>query len=199
MTQVTHQLLPDSRPKPAGGEVERAKAPRVPFALLLLALLVGSLVALLILNTASAANELKRHDAAVADSGLAAELEQLQNQVAASAAPQNLASAAALQGMVPAANPAFLRMNKDGSVTLLGSPAVVTAMAMPTPVAVPIRLPASAVPPRPSATVVTKSSAKSTASTAPVTRTASTAPGRRSGTTLAPVAAATTATPGGAR
>ncbi|MEO6886613.1 MAG: septum formation initiator family protein, partial [Jatrophihabitantaceae bacterium] len=104
------------------GSKSAARAPRVPFAILVVALVVGAMSALLALNTASAANELNRHDLAVQDTGLSAELEQLQNEVAASAAPGNLASVAAALGMVPAANPAFLRIGVDGKLTVLGSP-----------------------------------------------------------------------------
>lgn len=102
-------------------------APRVPFALLVLGLLVGGLVLLLMLNTASAANELRRHDLAAQDASVAAQVEQLHNEVAASAAPGNLARVAGQLGMVPAGNPAFLQIEPDGHVRVLGSPGPVTA------------------------------------------------------------------------
>ena len=102
-------------------------APRVPFALLVLGLLVGGLVLLLMLNTASAANELRRHDLAAQDASVAAQVEQLHNEVAASAAPGNLARIAGQLGMVPAGNPAFLQIEPDGRVRVLGSAAPVTA------------------------------------------------------------------------
>jgi hypothetical protein len=102
-------------------------APRVPFALLVLGLLVGGMIALLALNTASAANEVRRHDLAAKDASISATLEQLHNQVAASQAPNNLARIAAQIGMVPAGHPAFLQINPDGSVSLLGSPSAASA------------------------------------------------------------------------
>lgn len=105
-------------------------APRVPFALLVGGLIVGGLCALLALNTASAANELDRHNLAARDAGIAAQVQQLQNQVAASAAPGNLGSAAAVLGMVPGGNPAFLTIGPDGRVKLLGSPAPASALAL---------------------------------------------------------------------
>ena len=52
---------------------------------------------------------------------------QLNNDVAASAAPGNLAAAAAALGMVPAGNPAFLVIGADGMVRVLGSPAPASA------------------------------------------------------------------------
>jgi hypothetical protein len=102
------------------------RPPRTPFVLLVLGLIVGGMCALLALNTASAANELSRHDLAARDESVAARVADLENQVAASAAPANLANAAGRLGMVPAGNPAFLVIGKDGKVHVLGSPAPAT-------------------------------------------------------------------------
>jgi hypothetical protein len=104
-------------------------APRVPFALLVVTLIGGGLGLLLLLNTASAANEVRRHDLAAKDASVAAQLQELQNEVAASAAPGNLAQAAAELGMVPAGNPAFLVVGADGSVKIVGSPKAVSGAA----------------------------------------------------------------------
>ena len=116
---------PDYRPK---------HAPRVPFALLVGGLVVGGMCALLALNTASAANELARHQIAGKDSDVAGQLEQVRNQVAASAAPGSLGRAAAALGMVPAGAPAFLKITADGKVVLLGSPAPASSVPPPPPV-----------------------------------------------------------------
>jgi hypothetical protein len=102
-------------------------ASRMPFAMLVVGLIVGGMALLLALNTASAANELRRNDLAGQDAGVGAQVQQLQIDVAASAAPGNLAQAAAALGMVPAGNPAFLVIGRDGSVRVLGSPAPVSA------------------------------------------------------------------------
>jgi len=107
------------------------QAKRTPFVVLLLALVVGAMSLLLVLNTASAANEVDRHNAAVADSALAARLVDLRNQINASAAPANIARVARSLGMVPADAPAFLRIDADGKVKLLGRPAAATAPAAP--------------------------------------------------------------------
>jgi hypothetical protein len=138
-------------------------APRVPFALLLAGLIVGGMSLLLLLNTASAANEVKRHDIAVQDDSIAAQVQELQNQVAESAAPQNLAAAAAALGMVPALNPAFLVVASDGAVRVLGSPAAASPPYVAPPPA-PHTHPASP----------TKSSSPSAAKTAPATSTTTT-------------------------
>ena len=102
-------------------------APRVPFALLVTCLIVGGLALLLLLNTASAANEVRRHNLAESDAAVAAQVQELGNDVAASAAPGNLARAAAELGMVPAGNPAFLVIGTDGTVRVLGSAAPAAA------------------------------------------------------------------------
>jgi hypothetical protein len=103
-------------------------APRVPFALLVTVLIAGGMGLLLLLNTASAANEVQRHDLAAQDDSIAAQVQEMQNEVAASAAPGNLAGAAAALGMVPAANPAFLVIGSDGTVRVMGSPAPASAV-----------------------------------------------------------------------
>ena len=102
-------------------------APRVPFALLVTCLIVGGLALLLLLNTASAANEVRRHTLAEQDAAVAAQVQELGNDVAASGAPGALARAAAELGMVPAGNPAFLVIGTDGSVRVLGSAAPASA------------------------------------------------------------------------
>jgi hypothetical protein len=121
--------------KPAVAPKHAPHARRAPFALLVLGLLIGGMCALLALNTASAANEVQRHDVASRDQGVAADLVQLHNDQMASAAPANLAAAAAALGMVPAGNPAFLEIGPDGAVRVLGSPAAASyvPVAVPTP------------------------------------------------------------------
>ena len=104
----------------------------------MLGLIGGGLVALLALNTASAANEVRRHDLADSDQGVSASLVELQNQVQSSAAPDNLAAAAGALGMVPAGNPAFLQIDKSGRVHVLGSAAPASA--------VPVYVPPKAAP-----------------------------------------------------
>ncbi len=117
--------------RPAAKHAPRAK--RAPFALLILGLVVGGMCLLLALNTASAANEVARHDLAANDQSAAAQLVQLENDVQASAAPANLAAAAAALGMVPAGNPGFLEIGKSGRVRVLGS----ASAAAPIPVVIP--------------------------------------------------------------
>ena len=168
-------------------------APRVPFALLVIGLIVGGLVSLLALNTASAANELHRHEAALRDAGVAAQLEQLRNQVAASEAPGNLAAIAAQLGMVPGGNPAFLDIGPDGSVSVLGSPAPATAA--------PVTAPSSAHPtPTPSPTKHSGARPSGTAKPTPSsTPTPTPTPTPKPTPTPTPSPTATQTLPGGTR
>ena len=118
------------------------RAKRAPFALLILGLVVGGMCLLLALNTASAANEVARHDLAANDQSAAAQLVQLENDVQASAAPANLAAAAAALGMVPAGNPGFLEIGKSGRVRVLGSAAAASQL----PVVIPHPAPTTTAP-----------------------------------------------------
>ncbi len=174
-------------------------APRVPFALLLVGLVVGGLAALLALNTASAANELRRHDLAARDTGVSAQLEQLRNEIAASQAPNNLAKVAGQLGMVPAANPAFLEIGADGSVKVLGSPAAASA-----PPAAPTQTPHPHRHPHPHTSATTKVAASSKSASTTASKTASRAGSKTASTTKSTSSATNSkaahhpATPGGA-
>lgn len=190
-------------------------APRVPFALLLVGLLVGGLAVLLVLNTASAANEVRRHDLAARDNSVAARVEHLRNEIARSQAPGNLAQVAAGLGMVPAGNPAFLELRADGKATVLGSPAPATAPALAAPPATTAAPP----PAKKTETTTTKTDTKNTKTTKKRTGAATTTDTTTSdatktphhtkktdtttpGTTSSPdhpVPAPTTTLPGGAR
>ncbi len=137
MTWSPTRLVPASsahsrtRPGQLAGKGAPKHAPRMPFALLVTGLIVGGFALLLLLNTASAANEVRRHDITARDAGVAARVQELRNEDAASAAPGNLAQAAAALGMVPAINPAFLVVSTGGAVRVLGSPAPASSIAQP--------------------------------------------------------------------
>lgn len=180
-------------------------APRVPFALLLVGLLVGGLAVLLVLNTASAANELRRHDLAAQDSDVSARVEHLRNEIARSQAPGNLARVAAGLGMVPAGNPAFLQIAADGTVAVLGSPAPVTGPALAAPPATtaahqPVKKTTKKTSKKTSSKTTsktTKKTAEKTTKTTDATKTVT-----KTGTTGSPdrpAPAPTTTLPGGAR
>jgi hypothetical protein len=137
----------------AARRVARSRARRAPFVLLVCGLLAGGLCALVALNTASAAAELRRHELQTTNAGLAEDVQQLRSRVAADEAPGALAAAAAKLGMVPNGTPAFLTIRPDGTVGVLGSPSPASAAAAPAPVA-----------PRPTATATRPPSPASTGS-----------------------------------
>ncbi|MEO9239297.1 MAG: hypothetical protein ABI418_14545, partial [Jatrophihabitantaceae bacterium] len=95
---------------------------RLPLPVLLGGMLLAGLCALLALNTASAAQELTQRSLTDSNANTSDIDQQLVRDLAAKQAPAALASAALAQGLVPNPNPAFLRINADGSVTVLGSP-----------------------------------------------------------------------------
>jgi type II secretory pathway pseudopilin PulG len=110
-----------------------ARPHRVPFAVLLTLVVVGAMLALLGLNTASAANEVAQRRYDSSNASLSDEEQQLARDLAARQSPAALAAAAYKLGLIPAPNPAFLRFNRDGSVTILGTPVTIPAPATPRP------------------------------------------------------------------
>ena len=95
----------------------REQGSRWPFAILF-ALIAGvSVVALLILNTATAQTSFTERQLNSTLSDLTLTEQQLQKQVASKQAPGELAKRAGELGMQPGANPGNLVINPDGSVT----------------------------------------------------------------------------------
>jgi hypothetical protein len=97
----------------------RAPAPRAPFVLLVGGLLVAGLASLLLLHTSIAEDSFRLHDLSVRSAALADRQQALEQEIAAAAAPQELAARAARLGMVPSENPVFIRIS-DGRI--LGKP-----------------------------------------------------------------------------
>ena len=141
---------------------------RVPFVLLIAGLLVSGLCALLALNTAAAAAELRRQSLAQANAGAADDVQQLQAELAARQAPAALSSAAAALGMLPADHPVFLSIQPNGSATVLGSaqPAAVAPTPTPTPTPTPPPTP----PPTPTRTAGPTRTATPTGTARPATK-----------------------------
>ena len=106
---------------PVGPEPPRRRPHRVQFVVLLATVLLVGLLALLSLNTASAANEVAQRKFDSANASLSDVEQQLGRDLSTRQSPADLARAAYKLGLIPAANPAFLRFNPDGSVTVLGS------------------------------------------------------------------------------
>jgi cell division protein FtsL len=104
----------------------RTHAPRVPFAALVLTVLALGLVGLLVLNTSLQQGAFYARDLEARAEKLTERREALQIQVAELREPQRVAAQASALGMVPNANPAFLRLS-DGKV--LGDPTPAPAAA----------------------------------------------------------------------
>jgi hypothetical protein len=129
----------------------------IPFALLVLALLVGALVALLLLNTALDQGAFELQAAQRRQTELTDQQQDFQQQLAALSAPGALASAAAGLGMVPDPRPVFL---DPSSGAVLGVPT-----SAPSPTAVPSPTASSASPTATGSSTPTGSSTASPDST----------------------------------
>jgi hypothetical protein len=126
----------------------RRRPHRVPFVVLLATVLLAGMLALLGLNTASAASEVAQRKFDSANASLTDIEQQLARDLSTRQSPADLARAAYKLGLIPAADPAFLRFNPDGSVTVLGTALTIPASAhaipkttapKPTPTATPTR------------------------------------------------------------
>jgi hypothetical protein len=172
-------------PQPAG-----ASRRKVPLAVVLGVMLLGGLGALLALNTASAALEVENRTISGSNAATSDTEQQLVRELADKQAPTSLASAARSLGMVPNPNPAFLRINADGSVNVLGSPTPATAPPPPPPSSKPKPKP------KPSATASSRSSNRSSRRPAPtVTVTVTAGSSKRPSTSPSPTTSKQIAAP----
>lgn len=117
---------PRPTPEPAAPQprlrVVRAPAharTRVPFVVLCMAILVSALLGALVLNTSMAQGEYERYALQTRLAQSAQAEQQMLSQLEESAAPAQLAAAAAALGMVPTTTGGYLRL-ADGAV--LGNP-----------------------------------------------------------------------------
>ena len=100
----------------------RRRAPRLPFLLLVAGLLGGGLISLLLINTALAQGAFVAGDLQTRSASLADREQALEQQVAVLESPSSLAARAEALGMVPSANPVFIRA-ADGAVLGVPEPA----------------------------------------------------------------------------
>ncbi|HEY2172990.1 MAG TPA: hypothetical protein VGH85_04180 [Mycobacteriales bacterium] len=108
-------------------------APRRPFVILIVALLVAGLVLVLLINTANAGASFRQSSLQQRNDTLGIRQQQLAQQVDTLDTPQSLSTAARRLGMVPGGDPAFLLLLPDGASKVLGSPAPATAPPPPPP------------------------------------------------------------------
>jgi hypothetical protein len=112
-------VVPDGAPtrRPASGARRRA-----PFVLLVVAMLLGTTLGLLFLNTAIAVDSLKATQLRTENAQREQDIQRLERQVVDGSTPEELAGDAAKAGMVPAGPPAYLVIQPDGSSTVRGTP-----------------------------------------------------------------------------
>jgi hypothetical protein len=95
---------------------------RAPLVLLVVALLVGTTVGLLVLNTAIAVDSLEATELRAENAQRAQEVQRLEQQVVTGSTPAEVARAAEAAGLVPAGPAAYLVINPDGTSVLRGTP-----------------------------------------------------------------------------
>jgi hypothetical protein len=103
--------------------------PRAPFVLLVVAMLVGTTIGLLVLNTAIAVDSLKATELRVENAARAQEVQRLEQQVVSARTPAEIARAAVASGLIPAGPAAYLVIDPDGGSVLRGTPAPAGASA----------------------------------------------------------------------
>ncbi|MGI8694962.1 MAG: hypothetical protein ACR2JK_19010 [Geodermatophilaceae bacterium] len=96
------------------------EARRAPFVALILLIVGVGLVALLVLNTAIAADSFAERSLTQQIEQLTIQEQELQQEVNRAQAPAALARAATEQGMIPAGTPGFLVVKPDGSTQVVG-------------------------------------------------------------------------------
>ncbi|HEY0401431.1 MAG TPA: hypothetical protein VGD09_05390, partial [Blastococcus sp.] len=97
------------------------------FVLLIVALLIGTTLGLLVLNTAIAVDSLKATQLRADNAHRAQEVQRLEQQVVSSNTPAEVARAAVAAGLVPAGPAAYLVIEPDGGSVLRGTPEPATA------------------------------------------------------------------------
>ena len=128
-------VRPDLRlvPAPTRARRARTRSSRAPFVLLIVAMLVGTTLSLLVLNTAIAVDSLKATTLRQENAKRAQEVQQLQQQVVDGSTPERLAGAGASAGLVPAGTAGYLVVQPDGTSTLRGTPTPAPAPPPPSP------------------------------------------------------------------
>ncbi|MDP9432931.1 MAG: hypothetical protein M3P91_09550 [Actinomycetota bacterium] len=118
----TPQGRPWSRPPLRVVTAPRPRPARAPFVGLLLGMLALGLLLLLLLNTALAQDSVKLYDLQQQHAVVLDRAEELESEILAGSAPNELAKRASALGMVPLGTPVFLHL-PDGRVTGAATPA----------------------------------------------------------------------------
>jgi hypothetical protein len=108
--------------RPRRRSVRALRHRRAPFVLLVVALLVGTTLGLLVLNTAIAVDSLKATHLRVENAERAQEVQRLEQQVVEGSTPAEIARAAVGAGLVPAGPAGYLVIEPGGGSVLRGAP-----------------------------------------------------------------------------
>jgi cell division protein FtsL len=108
-------------------------ASRTPFVLLVMALLAAGVMATLFLSISAVSDSYRLEDAKKRTTDLTSRVEQLKADVAKGESPEVLYDEARKLGMVPAPDPARIKVNQDGSVSVTGSAVAATTTTTPPP------------------------------------------------------------------
>ncbi|HTF06610.1 MAG TPA: hypothetical protein VK659_00375 [Asanoa sp.] len=95
--------------------------PRVPFVALLLALVIGGVLGILVVNTKIAENAFRIERLKQTGATLDIQQQELQREIAQAEAPGNLTASARKLGMVAGGNPAYIRL-QDGKIIGIPKP-----------------------------------------------------------------------------
>jgi hypothetical protein len=96
--------------------------PRAPFVALVLALVIGGVLGILVVNTKIAENSFRLDRLTKQQAALDIQQQQLEREIADAAAPGSLQAAARKLGLVEAGTPAYIRL-QDGKVIGIPTPA----------------------------------------------------------------------------
>jgi cell division protein FtsL len=108
-------------------------ASRTPFVLLVMALLAAGVMATLFLSISAVSDSYRLEDAKKKTTDLTSRVEQLKADVAKGESPEVLYDEARKLGMVPAPDPARIKVNPDGSISVTGSAVAATTTTTPPP------------------------------------------------------------------
>lgn len=137
--QLSVVAAPAPRPRRSARTALRSR--RAPFVLLVVALLAGTTLGLLVLNTAIAVDSLEATRLRADNAQRAQDVQQLEQRVIDGNTPAAIARAADAAGLVPAGVAAYLVLDPSGTPVLRGEP--VPAEAPPAPPApAPVERPA---------------------------------------------------------
>lgn len=127
--QLSVVAAPTPRPRRSARTALRSR--RAPFVLLVVALLAGTTLGLLVLNTAIAVDSLEATRLRADNAQRAQDVQRLEQRVIDGNTPAAIAQAAVAAGLVPAGAAAYLVLDPEGAAVLRGEP--VPAEAPPAP------------------------------------------------------------------